>query len=61
MIKKFFETPGWEYRVDEISASVYCVLARDDVGRTVQRVGLDPEALLEECKADVLAILKDIS
>lgn len=41
---------GWKFDVDEVSAGVYKVIGRDAAGRSVEKKGLDPEQLLEECK-----------
>jgi hypothetical protein len=42
----------WTFDVDEISAHVYRVTGRDQSGRRVERTGLDPDELLEQCKRD---------
>jgi len=46
----FKELPGWDFDIDEISAGVYKVNGRDELGRSIELTGTDPEALLEECK-----------
>ncbi len=51
--KTFTDTPGWEFRIDEVSANVFVVSASDTAGRTVEKSGTDPDALLEECHLEV--------
>ena len=51
--KTFTDSPGWEFRIDEVSANVFVVRASDRAGRTVERTGTDPNALLEECHQEV--------
>jgi len=45
------DLPGWLFEVDEMSANVFKVIGRDKAGRTIEKTGLDPDVLLEECKA----------
>ena len=47
--KTFTDAPGWEFRVDEVSANVFVVIASDTAGRTIEKTGTDPDVLLEEC------------
>jgi len=47
--KTFSDTPGWEFRVDEVSANVFIVIASDTSGRTIEKTGTDHDVLLEEC------------
>jgi len=49
---------GWHFRVDEISVGYYRVSGIDKWGRSVSRDGIDPDALLLECKIDI-EILSD--
>lgn len=42
--------PGWAFEVDEVSAGVYLVIGTDREGRRVEKKGLDPDTLVEECK-----------
>ena len=51
---KFDELPDWTFEVRETSANVYTVTGTDSAGRSVERQGLDPDALLEEVKADAI-------
>jgi hypothetical protein len=53
---KLEELPDWHFEVQETSANVYKVTGVDYAGRTVERRGLDPEALLKEAKQDALEI-----
>jgi hypothetical protein len=46
----FDELPDWEFEVTEVSAGVYTVVACDRKGRRVAITGVDPEAMLIECK-----------
>lgn len=56
MIKIFPEVPGWEFKVDEVSAGVYKVVGIDKAGHTVSSIGTDLEELIEQCKKGALAI-----
>lgn len=47
---------GWKFKTEEISAGVYKVTGVDEMGRSVEAVGIDPDALLEECKKSALRI-----
>ena len=49
---KFSELPDWTFSVEEVSAGVYEVTAMDSVGRRVQAKGVDPDALLADCRRD---------
>jgi hypothetical protein len=40
----------WTFKEDEVSAGVYRVVGFDTAGRSVESSGVDPDALLEECK-----------
>lgn len=52
MIRKYPELPGWIFDIDEKSAGVYEVVARDAKGHTITKAGTDPERLIDECKRD---------
>lgn len=54
--KTFSDSPGWEFRIDEVSANVFIVRASDRAGRTVEKTGIDPDTLLEECHQEVKQI-----
>jgi hypothetical protein len=47
---EFQDVPGWRFTVDEVSAEVYKVNGMDEAKRSVERVGTDPNLLIEECK-----------
>jgi hypothetical protein len=55
--KVFSETPGWKFRMDEVSANVFVVVANDNSGRTIEKTGTDPDALLKECLQAVKQLL----
>ena len=50
------ELKEWSFQIDEISANVYRVWGVDPLGRRVEKVGDDPDILLQECKTDALKI-----
>jgi hypothetical protein len=49
-------TSGWVFEVEEISANVYRVTARDSLGRSLAKTGTDPDILLAECKREALEL-----
>lgn len=55
---KFEELPDWNFDVQETSANVYRVTGTDVAGRSVERVGLDPDELLNEAKQDAIQMAK---
>ena len=58
MEQQFDELPGWRFTIDEVSAGVYEVIARDNHGRTFQAKGIDPEALLQRAR-EYAALITD--
>lgn len=56
----FPETPGWEFRTDEVSASVFVVVAKYVSGATIEKTGTDPDVLLDECHQDAMRITKSL-
>jgi hypothetical protein len=50
MTQMFSELPGWTFSVEEVSAGVYEVTGTDGLGHRVQAKGVDPDALLAECR-----------
>jgi hypothetical protein len=56
---KFDELPDWVFDVQETSANVYRVTGRDILGRSVERHGIDPEALLQEAREYAIQLEKD--
>jgi hypothetical protein len=51
-------SPGWVFRVEEVSAGVFEVSARGPGGRSVSRKGTDPDGLLEKCEEDAQGMEK---
>lgn len=47
---RFEELPGWQFRVDEVSAGVFRVVGSDAMGHRTVAEGLDPDALLYDCR-----------
>jgi hypothetical protein len=43
--------------MDEVSANVFVVVANDNSGRTIEKTGTDPDALLKECLQAVKQLL----
>jgi hypothetical protein len=50
MSLEFQDVPDWHFTVDEVFAGVYKVNGMDEAKRSVERVGTDPDLLIEECK-----------
>jgi hypothetical protein len=59
MKNQYPESPGWVFHLEEVSASVYEVTAEDQYGHRILATGTDPDALLEQCRADVLRMIAD--
>ena len=51
------DTPGWRYRIDEVSAGVYVLTGRDQQGHSISLTGDSPEALLDRAEAKAAKIL----
>jgi hypothetical protein len=49
---QFADLPEWEFTVEEVSFGIYKVCARDGSGRSVERTGWDPAAVLADCHRD---------
>jgi hypothetical protein len=47
------------FDLDEVSANVYEVIAEDCHGHRVSATGIDPDALLEQCRTDVLRMVAE--
>jgi len=60
MPKDFKELPGWSFDTKEVSAGVYKVSGNDRAGRNVEATGIDPEALLENCKQAAIQVACDL-
>ena len=52
MRRTFADLPEWSFDIDEVSAGVYRVIAIDKNGRQISKTGIDPEALIEECRRE---------
>ena len=50
---------GWTMSIEEVSAGVYLLVARDLRGRSIRRSGTDPDALLEDCKSDIAQLMRN--
>jgi hypothetical protein len=48
--------PGWRFRIKEVSAGAYRVDGYHTDGRSISRVGGDPEAALSDCVEDAQAL-----
>jgi hypothetical protein len=59
---EFQDVPGWRFTVDEVSAGVYKVNGIDEAKHSVERVGTDPDLLIEDCKeyAKMIASQKSV-
>jgi len=53
------DLPGWTFHVEEVSAGVYSVTATDRTGRAVEKKGIDPDALIAECRQTAIEILQN--
>jgi hypothetical protein len=52
MKKSFADLPGWIFDMNEISAGVYEIIAKDSTGCTVSAKGIDLELLIDQCRLD---------
>ncbi len=50
MNKKIDPIPHWEVNVDEVSAGVYRLRAKHELGLSIDLTGFDSEKLLEQAK-----------
>lgn len=48
--KTYADLPNWVFEIEEVSAGVYRVQARDDAGHEVSEKGLDVAAIIEACR-----------
>ena len=61
------ENPGegalseWTVKIEEVSAGVYRPHAYDQAGRRFGMTGIDPDALLEECRKCVAQLTNEAS
>jgi hypothetical protein len=49
---RFPDLPGWEFKLEEIAWNWYRADGTHDDGRSVSRMGGDPDTLLKECADD---------
>jgi hypothetical protein len=59
MKREFLDLPEWSFDIDEVSAGVYQVAATDRTGQRMSKTGVDPEALIEECRNEVRKLEKN--
>ncbi|HYD08336.1 MAG TPA: hypothetical protein VEC60_21570 [Reyranella sp.] len=50
MSEAFEDLSDWIFEVTEQSAGVYAVTGRNSAGWSVAATGIDPEAVLQQCK-----------
>jgi hypothetical protein len=55
-MEQFADAPGWTFSLQEISAGVYQVRARDRRGRTFEASGTDPDELIQRAHAYALEL-----
>ncbi|WP_168118461.1 hypothetical protein [Acidocella sp. MX-AZ02] len=48
--KTYPDLPNWTFEIDEVSAGVYEVVARDHIGHEVSEKGIDVAAIIELCR-----------
>lgn len=60
MPMEFPELPTWVFQLDEVSAGVYRVRARDSLGRSVEAKGVDPDALIEDARKTAKGMMNDV-
>ena len=56
MSVEFEDLPAWKFKVEEVSVGVYRVTGTDRLGHRIVLDGLDPDALLDECRAVATSI-----
>lgn len=56
MSRTFPDLPEWSFDIDEVSAGVYQIIATDRQGRRISKTGIDPEALIQECRREAGSI-----
>ena len=57
MLRTYPDLPDWVYEIDEVSAGVYEVVAKDKSGHEISRSGIDVAAIIEDCKRQAAALL----
>ena len=61
MEREFLELPDWTFLVEEVSAGVYEVTGTDSAGHRVQANGVDPDAVLCECRRNAVRLATQIA
>ena len=61
MKRTFLDLPGWSFDIDEVSAGVYQVIATDEEGRRITKIGIEPEMLIAECRSEAVNIHRNSS
>ena len=56
MSVRFKQLPDWEFQIEETSAGVYRVTGRSESGHRLERVGTDPDDLLDSCRITASAM-----
>jgi hypothetical protein len=59
MAHQFPELKGWTFDAEEVSANVYRAFGRDVQGRSVEAMGLDPNALIEKCRQAAIKMMTE--
>jgi hypothetical protein len=49
MAIKFEELPEWSFGAEEVSIGAYKAFGSDIHGRKIEKIGTDPEILINEC------------
>ncbi|MBN2713729.1 MAG: hypothetical protein JXR97_15025 [Planctomycetes bacterium] len=52
----FNELLDWCFDIDEVSAGVYQVVAKDSKGHLIEMTGVNPDKLLNDCKEKAIAV-----
>lgn len=52
--------PNWTFKVDEVSSGVYRVIARHQLGASIELTGMDCEDLLRRARNDAVKFEKDL-
>jgi len=57
--RTYLDLPGWIFEIDEVSARVYEVVAKDNAGNKISEKGIDVSAIIEACKRKAKEFLLD--
>jgi len=58
MILRLDQPPDWEIQIEETSAGVYRATGRSECGHRFERVGPDPDVLLDICRITASALIE---